>query len=99
MKRLGFAPAARADLIAIYLYIAEDSPNRAETFLAELEAKAALVADQPRAYQRRDDVNRGLRAAVHGRYVIFFRELADEVRVVRVLHGAQDLGRVAEPWS
>lgn len=94
MKRLGFAPAARVDLLAIGLYIAEDNPERAESFVAELEGKAAQAAEQPRSFPMRDDVGPGLRAAGHGRYLLFFRELADEVRIVRVLHGARDLTRI-----
>jgi len=94
MKPLGFAPAARADLIAIGRYIAEDDPARAESFLAELEAKARQAAERPLSFPARDDISPGLRAAVHGRYLLFFRDLADEVRIVRVLHGARDLRRI-----
>ena len=41
MKRLEFSPAARDDLLAIGLYIAEDNPARAESFVTELEGTAA----------------------------------------------------------
>ena len=34
--------------------------------------------------------------ARHGRYLIFFLEVGDEVRVVRVLHGARNLPRLFE---
>ena len=40
MKRLTFAPAARADLLAIARYIVEDNPERALSFVAAMEAKA-----------------------------------------------------------
>jgi toxin ParE1/3/4 len=91
MKRLVLAPAARDDLLAIGLYIAEDNPDRAETFVAELEAKAREVAERPLSFQQRGDISPGLRAAIHGRYLILFRDLENEVRVVRILHGARDL--------
>ncbi|GBQ25592.1 plasmid stabilization system [Gluconacetobacter sacchari DSM 12717] len=94
MKRLGFAPAARADLLEIALYIAEDNPERAMSFVAELEAKAATAAQHPGSFPARDEISPGLRVVVHGRYVLFFRELADEVRIVRVLHGARDLPQI-----
>jgi toxin ParE1/3/4 len=93
MKRLGFAPAARADLMAIALYIAEDDPVRAVSFVAELQAKAHQAAERPASFPARDEISSGLRAVVHGRYLLFFRELDDEVRIVRVLHGARDLKR------
>ncbi len=96
MKPLGFAPLARADLVAIADYIAADNPERAETFVEELAAKARKAAEHPQAYPLRDDIDQGLRSIVHGRYLILFRELADEVRVVRVIHGARDLKRLFE---
>ena len=96
MKRLVFSPAARADLVAIAVYIAEDSPDRAATFLAELETKASQASERPASFPARDDVSVGLRAARHGRYLLFFREAPDEVRIVRVLHGARDLPRAIE---
>lgn len=94
MKRLRFAPAARTDLLAIGLYIAEDDPMRAESFVTELESKARMAAERPRSFPARDDVSPGLRAILHGRYLIFFREYDDEVRIVRVLHGARDLKQI-----
>ncbi len=94
MKRLSFAPEARADLIAIGLFIAQDNPERAESFISELEAKAVQVAERPRSFPARDDVSPGLRAASHGRYLLFFRELPDTVRVVRAIHGSRDLKRI-----
>lgn len=96
MKPLIFAPAARADLRAIGAYIARDDPDRALSFVAELHAKAAQAAERPRSFPARDDLSPGLHAALHGRYLILFRDLPDNVRIVRVLHGARDLKRVLE---
>lgn len=91
MKRLGFAPLARDDLEAIGLYIAEENPERALTFVAELEVVARQAAERPRSFPSREDLAPELRKIVHGRYLIFFRELADEVRIERIVHGARDL--------
>lgn len=93
MKRLVFSPLARSDLIDIALYIAEDNPGRAESLIAELEEKARTIAERPASFPLRDELSPGLRSAVHGRYVLFFRDLGSEVRIVRVLHGARDLRR------
>jgi toxin ParE1/3/4 len=97
MKRLVFSPAAREDLRAIGLYIAEDNPNRAESFVAELQAKANQLAAWPGSYPERDDISPSLRAAAHGRYLLLYRDLEDEVRIVRVVHGARDLPRILNP--
>jgi toxin ParE1/3/4 len=91
MKRLVFTPAARDDLLEIGAYIADDDPVRAESFIAELERKAEQIAERPRSFPERADISAGLRAAVHGRYLLLFRELDDEVRIVRVVHGARNL--------
>ncbi|MEX6505521.1 type II toxin-antitoxin system RelE/ParE family toxin [Jiella sp. M17.18] len=91
MKRLVYAPEALADLREIALFIAADNPKRAVSFVAELEKKAAIAARRPSSFRERLGLAPGLRAIVHGRYLIFFWELAEEVRVVRVLHGARNL--------
>nr|WP_245218972.1 type II toxin-antitoxin system RelE/ParE family toxin [Rubellimicrobium aerolatum] len=84
-------PAARADLIEIGDFIALDSPGRAMSFVAEIETRMREAAERPRSFPSRDELHEGLRMARHGRYLIFFVEVGDEVRVVRVLHGARNL--------
>ncbi len=97
MARLVILPAARADLIEIGDFIALDNPGRAASFVAEIEARMRAVAAQPRSFPARDELHEGLRAARHGRYLIFFVETGDAVQVVRVLHGARDLPRLFGP--
>lgn len=97
MARLLILPAARADLIEIGDFIALDSPERAASFVAEIEARMREAAARPMSFQVRDELHEGLRSARHGRYLIFFLEVGDEVRIVRVLHGARDLPRAFEP--
>ena len=97
MKRLGYSPEALADLRDIALYIAEENPDRALSFVAELERKAAQAALRPTGFRERSDLAPGLWAMVHDRYLIFFRELDDEVRIVRVMHGARNLPGLFEP--
>ena len=97
MARLVILPAARADLIEIADFIAADSPQRAVTFVAEIEARMRAAAERPGSFPARDELHEGLRAARHGRYLNFFVEQGDEVQVVRVLHGARDLPRAFGP--
>ena len=95
-RRLLLSPRAAADLEEIADYIARDNPGRAVSFLAELEAKCRAVAASPELYPSRADLVPGLRMAVHGRYLVLYRDLADEntVRVERVLHSARNLPRL-----
>jgi toxin ParE1/3/4 len=94
-RQLLLSPRAAADLADIAEYIARDNPGRAATFIAEIEATCRAVAAAPDIYPARLDLAPGLRMAVHGRYLVLFRDLADQnvVRVERVLHGARDLPR------
>ena len=91
MPRLAILPAARAALIEIGDFIAQDNPERAISFLAEIKSRMVQVAQRPESFPIRDDVADGLRSARHGRYLIFFVDAGEEVRIVRVLHSARDL--------
>lgn len=91
MARLVILPAARMDLIEIGDFIALDNPERAASFVTEIEERMTEVADRPGSFPARDELHKGLRSARHGRYLIFFVEAENEVRIVRVLHGARDL--------
>lgn len=91
MKRLVFTPAARADLTDIHDYIAADNPQRAVSFIDEIEHRCVDIAGRPKQFALRQELGAGVRSAPHGRYVILFRELDDRVRILRVLHSARDL--------
>lgn len=90
--RLEFAPLALVDLEAIGDYIAQDSPGNALRFVQGLRAQCQKICAAPQACVARPELGSGLRSCAHGRYVIFFRQGADLVRVERVLHSAMDLG-------
>ena len=84
------APAER-DLADIGDYIALDNPSRAARFINEIEARFTEIAKQPFIYRQRDDIMVGIRAAPHGRYLIYFRcDPSGHVVFLRVLHGARD---------
>jgi toxin ParE1/3/4 len=78
-----------ADPEEIASYIARDNPARAASFVAELEVTCRAVAASPELYPARADL---ARMAVHGRYLVLYRNLPSEntVRVERVLHGAHN---------
>lgn len=90
--KVSFAPAAKADLIEIAIYIAQDNPDRALSFVDELEARCFKLGQHPGLGTRRPDLAEGLRVLPHGRYLIFYREQADMLRVERVMHSARDIG-------
>ena len=95
--RLLITPLAAHDLEEIGDYIAQDNPLRAASFIAELRAQCEKISLNPAGYRRRSELSDGLRSCPHGNYVIFFESTADQVTVVRILHGARDLPQAFDP--
>jgi plasmid stabilization system protein ParE len=65
--------------------IVRDNPVRAASFVVELEGKCRAVAASPELYPARADLAPALRMAVHGRYLVLYRDLPgeDTVRIER----------------
>jgi toxin ParE1/3/4 len=82
---------AEADLEEIADYFAADNPARAHSYVEELRQKALRIGQSPRGYPPRAHLGRGIRMAVHGRYLILFRVASDTATVLRIVHGARDL--------
>jgi len=82
---------AFSDLEKIALYIAKDSPVRAENFVDALVAAAYDLCDRPLAYQLVPRYEgKGIRRRPYGNYLIFYTVRADLIVVQRILNGAQD---------
>jgi toxin ParE1/3/4 len=91
LKQLEFSPAAEADLLDIAAYIAAENPERALSFVDELEASCAVLRDFPETGRERWELAPDLRSKPYGRYVIFYTPGAKVVRIERILHGARDV--------
>lgn len=91
MKRYRYSAQAEADLDDITEYFAERSPEAGLRFLDALEARCRLLASFPRTGRKRDDLGPGVRTVVVRNYVVYFREEADGIVLLRVLHGARDV--------
>jgi toxin ParE1/3/4 len=95
-------PAARADLMDQFDYIAQDSLDAANRFLAAAAASFGQIAQMPRMGRSRRVRNprlAGLRQwAIQGfeKHLIFYRETTQGIEVLRVLHGARDIQRLLE---
>ncbi len=89
-------PRAADDLVEIWEYIADDSVTRADAFIDDVDAKFRLLAEQPMLGRGREELAPGLRSLPLGRYVIFYEVIPDGIAIVRVLHGARDLGPLFE---
>lgn len=82
---------AEADLIEIWLYISQDSPNAAERLLDDIEATCLLLAKHPQLGVARPEIGNECRIFPVGRYLILYRITPNGIEVVRVSHGARRL--------
>ena len=88
-------PAAEADLVEHYRYIAEHNTKAAERFFDAVEQFIVLVADTPGIGAKRDCGRAGMLRMfpVPGfrNWLMFYRAAADHVLIVRIIHAKRDL--------
>lgn len=97
MMQVFFSPLALRDLEDIGDFIAEDSPLRALSFVAELQDQCHKIAQAPLAYVAREELAPSLRMCAYGRYLIFYRIDDVKIDIVRIAHGARDLFSLFSP--
>lgn len=86
LPTLEWRPQARADLMDIVAFVAEDNPDAAQELKDEIESKAANLARQPKLSRRSQRV-KGLREVVIRRnYILLYRESPALVEIVNVVH-------------
>lgn len=86
------ADEAVADLGDLWFYIAEDTPERADSFVEQIHEKCQVLAENPRMGRERPDRLPGIRSFPVGRYLIFYRITEEPLQGVRILSGTRDLG-------
>lgn len=94
MAHISLTRQARDDLSAIWLYIAEDKPHSADHTLDSLNKTIALLTENPQLGPVWHDVAPDFRYLVSGNYLILYREVGQDIEVVRVLHGARNLREI-----
>ena len=89
-------PRAKADVLSIGRYIAQQSGSRSAAlrFLDKIDAKLKFLAQHPLAGEARPELAADVRSFPIGNYVIFYRPSEDGIDVLRILHGARDIPRV-----
>lgn len=97
MKMIRLSRSAREDLIEISTYFLEhsDETSLARRFLSSFEETARMLARHPQIGREfRVNNEKAYRYFVvrrFHRYLVFYEDRTDAIRVVRVLHGARDL--------
>jgi toxin ParE1/3/4 len=84
-------PTAQLDLVDVWLFIAADSPARADQMLATIDEKLRLLAASPAIGRERPELATGLRSLPCGSYQLYYRASADGIDLIRVLHAARDV--------
>lgn len=85
---------ASQDLQAIHDYIWQHSPDAADRVAQRLLDMMRDLARTPGMGHHRDDLaDRMLRTQNVGPYLIIYQPDTQPIQIIRVLHGARDLGR------
>ena len=95
MARFKLTPLAQSDLRDIRAYIAADNPGMAAQYLNILKEKCQQLANASGLGVKREEYC-GLHKFPVGDYLIFYRPTAEGIDVIRVLHGARDIGRLIQ---
>jgi toxin ParE1/3/4 len=89
-----FSRQAKADLLDIWLWIAQDSVHTADRVIGELERRAAQLQDNPQLGPARPEIHPEARSLVVERWLVLYMQVDGGVMVVRVVDGARDLQKV-----
>jgi len=94
---LRYLPAAQDDLISILDYIAEDSPVRAEEFVADVENRIGLLERNPllgRTPRHLKLREYGYRVLIVRSYLVFYMIRGNIIEIHRVVHGSRNLDQL-----
>ena len=97
MNRVLLSESAEGDLAEIWFSIATGSIDTADQLMDSLQAVMRKLAEQPLMGRARPDLAPDIRSFVHGKFVIFYKAMAQGVGVSRVIHGARDQRQIGLP--
>ncbi|EKD26855.1 MAG: plasmid stabilization system [uncultured bacterium] len=85
------SPETKLDLDEIFLWVFEDSKQRAIEFIDRLKSDCVLVGQNPNIGKNRDELKNGLKSFPTENYLIFYRVKIECVEIARILHGSRDI--------
>jgi toxin ParE1/3/4 len=96
MARVRFTQSARTDLLEAWLFIAEENPTAADGVLDAIEHEATTISEQPLMGRARPELAAGVRSwPTSTPYILFYLADDEGITVLRALHHARDLQRIA----
>ena len=91
-KHLFRSRDAAEDLISIWLFGAEEwSPELADKHLRDIDTICDRFLDQPELGRKRGDLQPGIHSILVRPHVIFYKQSASGIYLVRVLHQRHDV--------
>lgn len=91
---LRYLPVAQDDLIAVFDYIAQDSPNRALTFVEKLNKRIGRLEHHPNLCRvpRHPKLREyGYRVLMVESYPVYYIIRGPTIEIHRVVHGSRNL--------
>lgn len=101
MSEVRIDQAAEDDLLEIWAYIARDNPEAGDRVLEAAYQTFEALGQNPGlgvTFWSRNPKLRGTRQFVltdFPNYVIFYRNIEERIEILRVVHGARDIDRLA----
>jgi toxin ParE1/3/4 len=90
------SPQAETDLETILEDLQQKNPAAAERYANEFYDKGKALAQFPEIGRNRPEIGPNLRSTLVRPYVIFYRIEGEEVQILRILHGKQDLRSIMQ---
>ena len=89
MARLLRTRQVRQDVLDIWKFIAADNTAAADKLIRRLDEVVRLLAERPELGSRQDKYRVGLRCMAVGNYLVFYDQIPETIRILRILHGAR----------
>ena len=98
--KLSFSDASLVDLESISDWIAKENPDRARSFVRELQASCVGILQYPEKHPLIELLpDKKMRRKVYGSYLIFYVVLKQGVTISRILHGSRYLEDIDFPLN
>jgi len=90
-RRLRISHTAARDIEQIVAYIVRDRKSAARNWLQSTDRLFRLIAATAEIGEScKSSRHKQLRRIAHGKYIVYFRPIGDDIEIIRVVHGARD---------
>ena len=96
MHELIRSAQSEQDLIGIWRHIAADNESAASKLLERIDRRIQGLAKHPFVGEQQPQFGERTRRIIIGNYLVFYDVLPDAVHVLRVFHGARQIGDLFE---